>query len=119
MTCSFSYYSVILTTDMLSAWDDRSSPDSIVFTVTAHPKNGRLELVGAPGRRITTFTQVDLAAGRIKYSHDGNERQLSDAFEFEVCMYDYSGALERLAIKVVTLLNIVACSSFMSRQSQI
>mgnify|MGYP001800142999 FL=1 len=86
MTCSFSYYSVILTTDMLSAWDDRSSPDSIVFTVTAHPKNGRLELVGAPGRRITTFTQVDLAAGRIKYSHDGNERQLSDAFEFEVCM---------------------------------
>lgn len=80
----FSGFSVILTTDMLSAWDDRSSAESIQFTVTSAPKNGYLELLGAPGRRLSTFTQIDLAAGRIKYSHDGNERQLSDAFEFEV-----------------------------------
>ena len=69
---------------MLSAWDDRSSAESIVFTVTARPQHGYLELVTNPGRRINTFTQIDLAAGRVRYTHSGSERQLSDAFEFEV-----------------------------------
>lgn len=69
---------------MLSAWDDRSTADSIEFTVTTQPKNGRLELTSNPRVDISTFTQIDLAAGRVRYVHDGSERQLSDAFEFEV-----------------------------------
>lgn len=69
---------------MLSAWDDRSSAESIQFTITSYPKNGRLELVGDAGTRLSTFSQIDLAAGRVMYTHDGSERQLSDTFEFEV-----------------------------------
>lgn len=82
--CCLHISSVILTTDMLSAWDDSSAAESIVFTVTSRPKHGHLELTSYPGRRITSFTQIDLAAGRVKYTHDGSARQLSDAFEFEV-----------------------------------
>jgi len=69
---------------MLSAWDDKSSAESITFTVTAQPQNGRLELITSPGRKISTFTQIDLVAGRVQYTHTGSSRQASDAFEFEV-----------------------------------
>jgi len=37
----FISYSVILTTDMLSAWDDKSSADAIVFTIILQPKQGK------------------------------------------------------------------------------
>lgn len=69
---------------MLSAWDDKSSADSIIFTLTSQPKYGRLESVSSPGRPLTSFSQVDLAAGRIRYIHTIGDSSLSDGFEFEV-----------------------------------
>lgn len=69
---------------MLSAWDERSAADSIVFTVTSLPKNGRLENVDKPDVALDKFTQIELAAGKIRYVHTGSDRILTDGFEFEV-----------------------------------
>lgn len=72
---------------MLSAWDERSTADSIVFTLSSYPKNGRLENVDSPGITLNSFTQIDLAAGKIRYVHTGGDRSLTDGFEFEARHY--------------------------------
>ena len=72
-----------ITTAMLSSSDVDTADSDILYTVTSAPINGQLELTTNPGVAINSFTQEDLAAGRVVYIHDGSET-IADSFDFEV-----------------------------------
>jgi len=72
-----------LTTAMLSATDTEADEADITFTVNSGPANGQLENSDNAGVLITSFTQADLAAGKISYVHDGSSTTSGD-FNFTV-----------------------------------
>ncbi|MDF3024370.1 MAG: hypothetical protein K0R10_1731, partial [Alphaproteobacteria bacterium] len=74
---------VSLTTAQLSAADVDTADANIIYTVTQQPLHGRLELATNPGVAITSFTQAELAAGLIQYTHDGGET-IADSFRFSL-----------------------------------
>ena len=55
----------------------------MVYSVTAAPINGQLELTTNPTVAITTFTQDDINNSRLIYVHDGSETT-NDSFDFSV-----------------------------------
>lgn len=63
----------VINTNSLRATDPDSASSSLVYTVTTAPTNGRLENTQNAGVAITSFTQDDLAAGRVRFVHDGSE----------------------------------------------
>ncbi|MDI1229056.1 MAG: cadherin-like domain-containing protein [bacterium] len=63
----------VITTANLRATDPDSASSSLVYTVTTAPTNGRLENTANAGVAITSFTQDDLAAGRVRFVHNGAE----------------------------------------------
>ncbi len=67
----------VITTANLRATDPDSASSSLVYTVTSAPTNGRLENTGNAGTAITSFTQDDLAAGRVRFVHNGAEGSTS------------------------------------------
>ncbi len=69
-----------ITTRLLSATDPDTAPGSMVYTVVTGPTNGTLR-VGAAVASL--FTQADLAAGRVTYTHNGSETT-SDSFVFQL-----------------------------------
>ncbi|TAL39514.1 MAG: hypothetical protein EPN97_02310 [Alphaproteobacteria bacterium] len=73
--------SVVLTTAQLNATDVDTINSNLVYTVTSGPAHGRLELTTDPGTAITSFTQSELAAGRLRYVNDGSEFA-ADSFTF-------------------------------------
>nr|WP_255603214.1 cadherin-like domain-containing protein [Oscillochloris sp. ZM17-4] len=70
-----------ITTNELSASDPDTADANLVFTVTTLPTNGQLRKSGAPLALNGTFTQADIAGGRISYAHNGSETT-SDSFRF-------------------------------------
>lgn len=74
-------FSTLITTTQLSATDVDTSSANITYNLTAGPAHGRLELTTNPGTAITSFTQSELAAGRLRFVHDGSETA-SDSFTF-------------------------------------
>ncbi|MFP4313054.1 MAG: cadherin-like domain-containing protein [Alphaproteobacteria bacterium] len=72
----------IVNTD-LQVLDNDTAASDLVFTVTANPVNGQIELTTNPGVAITTFTQDDINNNHLIYIHDGTET-LSDSFTFDV-----------------------------------
>jgi len=82
--------SYMLTTDDLSATDEDMSdgPNELIWTLTDAPDNGRLELRPVSGPIMTiamdgTFTQAQLAAGRVFYVHNDSNTP-SDLFTVQV-----------------------------------
>ncbi|MEZ0223397.1 MAG: cadherin-like domain-containing protein [Alphaproteobacteria bacterium] len=73
--------STIITTAKLTASDPDTANVNLVYTVNTAPAHGRLELTTDPGVSITSFTQTDLAAGRVRYVHDASE-PAADSFTF-------------------------------------
>ena len=72
-----------ITTAVLSV-SDFDTPDSdIVFNIVDLPSRGHLELTTNPGVPVSSFTQDDIANGRILYVHDGSE-SVTDTFRFEI-----------------------------------
>jgi hypothetical protein len=67
----------------LAVTDVDNSAAQLTYTIGTGPLYGRLELTTAPGITATTFTQADIAAGRLVYIHDGSETT-SDSFTFTV-----------------------------------
>ncbi|MBL8713622.1 MAG: hypothetical protein JNM12_12040, partial [Alphaproteobacteria bacterium] len=72
---------VTITTAQLNATDVDTTDTDIIYAVTQQPLHGRLELSTNPGVAITSFTQAELAAGLIRYEHDGGET-IADSFRF-------------------------------------
>jgi VCBS repeat-containing protein len=63
----------------LSAQDPDDPDDALTFDVVSGPSNGTLRVGGSAD---TSFTQQDLANGRVSYEHDGSNTALDNiAFE--------------------------------------
>jgi Cadherin-like/Bacterial pre-peptidase C-terminal domain len=69
---------ISITSSQLKVSDPEQSSQQLVYTLTRVPTNGRLRL----GRTFlgvgNTFTQADLEAGRVSYTHLGNFTQLTN-----------------------------------------
>ncbi|XP_043215815.1 FRAS1-related extracellular matrix protein 2-like [Amphibalanus amphitrite] len=74
----------VLTTDVLSSSDDDSDDARLEYRLTRPPQRGHLELAGSPGQPLTGFTQLQLAAGRVRYVHHAQHEERADSFEFAV-----------------------------------
>lgn len=67
----------------LSASDVNSAAADVVYTVSSVPANGALAYNGSDIIVSSTFTQADIDAGLLSYSHDGSETT-SDSFNFSI-----------------------------------
>lgn len=76
---------VRITTADLTAFDPDDKPQHLTFSVS-NAANGYIALSGAPA---TSFTQADLAEGRVFFAHDGTG---GDTARFEVIVADLQGA---------------------------
>ncbi|XP_016376586.1 FRAS1-related extracellular matrix protein 1-like [Sinocyclocheilus rhinocerous] len=75
---------VILTTDILMATDSGSEPDELLYTVSVPPEHGHLHMVQSPGVPVLSFSQMDVAANRVCYTHDNSRFADRDSFSFAV-----------------------------------
>ncbi|XP_066568203.1 extracellular matrix organizing protein FRAS1 isoform X2 [Amia ocellicauda] len=73
-----------ITTLELSATDQDSEPGDLLYRITKQTQLGYLEHAVAPGTRISTFTQADLASRSIQYVHTSEEEKHADEFTFIV-----------------------------------
>lgn len=71
---------VVLNTDILLASDSVGRPDELVFTVLVPPQHGLVHVVQHPGVALTSFTQLDVAAHRVCYTHDNSHDGEADSF---------------------------------------
>lgn len=71
---------VVLNTDVLLASDSASRPEELNFTVSVPPRHGLVHAVQQPGVSVTSFTQLDVAAHRVCYTHDNGREAKSDSF---------------------------------------
>ncbi|ELR73782.1 hypothetical protein C900_01392 [Fulvivirga imtechensis AK7] len=67
----------------LQADDEDTNNDDLTYVVTTSPVNGQLELTSGPGVAITSFTQAQLNANQVIYTHD-HSNTTSDSFDFDV-----------------------------------
>ncbi|MEQ9407984.1 MAG: cadherin domain-containing protein [Fuerstiella sp.] len=74
---------VVITQAMLETTDADHSAAQLTYTLTAVPSTGTLQLNGTPLTAGSTFTQADINAGRLTYSHNDAEI-FSDGFGFTV-----------------------------------
>lgn len=74
----------IITTANLSASDETTKAEEIVFAITKSPRLGQLEYINRPFISISSFTQLDLAAQLIVYHHLSKSDIVSDHFNFTV-----------------------------------
>ena len=64
--------STVLSPANFVATDSETAAGDLVFTVS-NVGAGQFELVADPGIPITSFTQAQVAAGQVKFQHDGSE----------------------------------------------
>ena len=85
----------------------------LVYTVTNLPAHGTVNLNGVALSANGTFTQADLDAGRISYTHDSSEN-FADSFQFTVSDGEYplSEATFSFTITPVNDAPVVAPQSF-------
>ncbi|KAM3619849.1 uncharacterized protein V6R79_014624 [Siganus canaliculatus] len=81
---------VALNTDILLASDSAGRPEELVYTVSVPPRHGLVHAVRQPGVPLVTFTQLDVAAHRVCYTHDNSHDAESDSFSFVVTNGDSS-----------------------------
>lgn len=71
---------VVLTTNQLAAQTNSRSPANITYTVTAHPRHGRIAI---NDQEVTTFCHEDLQFGRVVY-HMTELSESEDSFQVSV-----------------------------------
>jgi large repetitive protein len=72
---------IILTNSLLRLADDDNSLTQLRFDIFIAPTVGRFERI-LTGDIVTSFTQLDVNNGAIRYVHSGNEFVTSDQFSF-------------------------------------
>ncbi|MCC9598944.1 DUF4347 domain-containing protein [Stieleria sp. JC731] len=72
-----------ITTAMLETTDVDNATNQLTYTVSTTPSNGTVYRNGVALSATDTFTQADIDANLITYSHDGSQTS-SDAFNFTV-----------------------------------
>ena len=80
--------STAITLADLNALDPDDAATDLVFTIT-HPIRGFVALTAAPWQPVTRFTQADLQAGQVVFTHDGSTGALAG---FDVRVADHTGA---------------------------
>jgi cytoskeletal protein CcmA (bactofilin family) len=80
--------SVLITLEDLHAIDPDDEAKDLVFSVS-NPRNGFVTLANAPGRPAAKFTQADLEAGKVSFTHDGSRAPTAS---FDVVVNDHTGA---------------------------
>ncbi|XP_028856567.1 FRAS1-related extracellular matrix protein 1b [Denticeps clupeoides] len=87
---------VVLTTDHLMATDNGSASEELLYTVVDQPRHGHLHEVQHPGVTLTTFSQMDIAAHRVCYTHDNSRSEDQDSFSFVITsgLTSKSGSLQ-------------------------
>ena len=73
-----------LSTDNLSATDESTKADEIVFAITRQPKLGQIEFIDDPLKIIRSFTQLDIASRKVVYNHMTKSDITTDSFAFTV-----------------------------------
>ncbi|XP_071131154.1 FRAS1-related extracellular matrix protein 1-like [Mytilus edulis] len=73
-----------ITSSNLSASDESTKPEEIVFAIIKPPKHGQIENVYKPLLSITSFTQLDIASQKIVYNHLKKGEKTKDSFSFTV-----------------------------------
>ncbi|KAM8875399.1 FRAS1-related extracellular matrix protein 1b [Spinachia spinachia] len=81
---------IVLNTDFLLASDLAGRPQELVYTVSVPPRHGLVHNVQQPGIPLTAFTQLDVAAHRVAYTHDNSHQAEADSFTFDVSNGDSS-----------------------------
>lgn len=71
---------VVLNTDILLASDSAGRPRELVYAVSVPPRHGLVHAVQQPGVPLTAFTQLDVAAHRVAYTHDNSHHAEADSF---------------------------------------
>ena len=98
-------------TSHLSATDPDSPTANRVYTVSVNPTQGYLSLSGVRIGAGATFTEADLVAGRLTYSHNGaepadnNPATYEDHFNFTINDGDVAIVSSQLDINVVNINN--------------
>ncbi|XP_049444192.1 FRAS1-related extracellular matrix protein 1b [Epinephelus fuscoguttatus] len=81
---------VVLNTDILLASDSAGRPEELVYTMLTPPLHGLVHAIQQPGIPLITFTQLDVAAHRVCYTHDNSHHAETDSFSFVVTNGDSS-----------------------------
>ena len=89
----------VISTAELNVTDFDTPDTDLVFTVITAPVNGHLALIADPSTPITSFTQDDIANGRLVYNHDGSETT-ADSFVFEITDGFYTLPVETFDITI-------------------
>jgi len=63
----------LLTQNLLTVTDSRSSPQEIQFKIITPPAFGTLARNSIPLTKNDTFTQADINTNLIAYTHNGDE----------------------------------------------
>uniref|UniRef100_A0A7N8XN69 Fras1 related extracellular matrix 1b n=1 Tax=Mastacembelus armatus TaxID=205130 RepID=A0A7N8XN69_9TELE len=85
---------VVLNTDILLASDSAGHPEELVFMVSVPPRHGLVHAVQRPGVALISFTQLDVAAHRVCYTHD-NKEDISAAPRKKLCFVVTNGDSSR------------------------
>ena len=91
-------HTVPITMQDVTAMDPDDAATDLKFTVTK-AKNGFVALLSAPKRAVSTFTQADLEAGRVAFTHDDTNGGTAG---FDIVVADHTGATSGTA-KTVTV----------------
>ena len=90
---------VVLNGTRLKTNDVDNTTAQLLYSVTNLPTHGTLNLNGATLLTNGTFTQADLDAGRVTYTHDSSEN-FTDQFRFTVSDGEFTLSIATFAITI-------------------
>uniref|UniRef100_A0A6Q2YFW8 C-type lectin domain-containing protein n=1 Tax=Esox lucius TaxID=8010 RepID=A0A6Q2YFW8_ESOLU len=90
---------LILTTDILLATDGAARPEELIYTVSIPPKHGHIHAVQRPGTPLLTFSQMDVTAQRVCYTHDNSHTAEQDSFRSDTLHRLSHGSVVTFAIE--------------------
>lgn len=73
-----------LSTNNLSASDESTKADEIVFAITQRTRFGQIEFIDRPLISINSFTQLDIASRKVVYNNLNKGDNTEDSFKFTV-----------------------------------
>ncbi|MGO8955638.1 MAG: polymer-forming cytoskeletal protein [Rhodomicrobium sp.] len=79
--------SAVITTEYITAVDPDDTPEHLTYTVS-NPKGGFVDLASQKGTAVPHFTQADIEAGRVLFTHDGSSGSTAS---FDISVADGHG----------------------------
>ncbi|XP_048451321.1 FRAS1-related extracellular matrix protein 1a isoform X2 [Rhincodon typus] len=91
-----------LTTAVLLASDGSNKPEELLYVITVPPNYGQVEYITYPGVAITSFSQMDVAAQIVAYTHKRKAAATRDSLRFIISngLSTRNGSLEIIIKKI-------------------